>query len=189
MKAGSMVHTIELARAQLDAATFARILASVPEATRELVSRPLLAIEWIAAETWLPFQRALLAIGFEGDERRYRKFAHTICEKDFNVFHRMVLKLASPLFVVERATGLFSTYSDTGKLIVGEVVRDGKAASIRVTLDDFETADGMMGVLIHAFIEKILMMTGAREVDVKRTRNDVTTGRLRTELDVRFTVR
>jgi hypothetical protein len=68
-------------------------------------------------------------------------------------------------------------------------VRDGKAASIRVTLDDFETVDGMMGVLIHAFIEKILMMTGARDVDVKRTRNDATNGRLRTELDVRFAVR
>ncbi len=189
MKAGSMVHTIELARAELDAATYARIVASVPEATRELVSRPLLAIEWIPAETWLPFQRALSSMGFDGDERRHRKFMHAVCEKDFNVFHRMILKLASPLFVVERATGLFSTYSDTGKLVVGEVVRDGKAASIRVTLDDFETVDGMMGVLIHAFIEKILMMTGARDVDVKRTRNDATNGRLRTELDVRFAVR
>ena len=184
-----MVHTIDLARVEHNAATYQRILTSLPEPTRELVSRPLLAIEWIPAETWLPFQRALLSIGFDGDEPRYRKFAHTICEKDFNVFHRMVLKLASPLFVVERATGLFSTYSDTGKLVVGEVVRDGKAASIRVSLDDFETVDGMMGVLIHAFIEKILMMTGAREVDVKRTRNDVTNGRLRTELDVRFAVR
>jgi hypothetical protein len=189
MKAGSMIHSMQVTRATLGEEAYGAILKTLPPGTFTLVTGPLLALEWVPTEIWLPFHRAVLEHHFHGDEKAFRDLAQKVCEKDFNVFHKLVLKVASPIFVLERATSLFATYSDSGKFTAAVTSRDDERIHVHVALTDFETKDGIMGILTHAFVEKLLHLVNARAVEVRRTKNVVAGGKLHMELEISFSAR
>jgi hypothetical protein len=183
LKAASLINTIELAREHMGEERLKELVATLPPETQALFARPLLAVEWIEADHWLPFQQALLYEHFDGDEMEFRAFVRKVCERDFNTFYKIVIRIIySPESLLERTSKLWSTYSDSGSLEV--VSREKMAVGHRVTLklSAFKSEYAVFGILLHAFVEQLLGMSGARAAEVRRPMNQVVLGEVETEL-------
>ena len=183
LKAASIINNIEVARQLVGEAALADLLRELPEPTRALFARRLLALEWIEAEQWLPFQSAMLQRYFTGDETAFRAYARKVCERDFNSFYKLIIRLiVSPESLLERTAKLWSTYSDDGHLEVTARDRLGARQRVVLKLSGFHTEHVEFGVLLHAFVEQLLQMSGAHAVEVTRPINHVVAGAIETEL-------
>lgn len=186
LKAASLINNIQIARDLLGEARLGELLRPLPAATAELFARRLLAVEWVDADQWLAFQQAMLDQHYSGDEAKMRSYMHKVCERDFNTFYKIILKLSSPKTVLTRAPKIWATYAQPGELIVESWERSDGMQSAVVRLVGFETRFTVFAVLLQAFVEQISRMTGARDVLVERTRLDHKGGRLDVDLRLRF---
>lgn len=186
LKAASIINNIAIARELLGPAALSALLAPLPDATRALFGRRILALEWIDADEWLAFQQAMLDVHFAGDEPRMREYMHRVCERDFNTFYKIILKLSSAKTVLSRAGKIWMTYAEPGELTIDiGKPRDGKT-EVTIRLVGFETDHQVFAVLLHAFIEQLLVMTGARDLVVQRTRIEHSRNQLSCDLVARF---
>lgn len=186
LKAASIINNIAIARELLGPDALSALLSPLPEATRALFERRILALEWIDADEWLAFQQAMLDVHFAGDELRMREYMHRVCERDFNTFYKIILKLSSAKTVLSRAGKIWMTYAEPGELTIDiGRPRDGKT-DVTVRLVGFETEHQVFAVLLHAFIEQLLVMTGARDLVVQRTRIEHSRNKLSCDLVARF---
>lgn len=108
---------------------------------------------------------------FAGDERTFRKLVRRACELDFSTFYRVLIRLASPAYVLERTATLWSTYNDSGELKVVARDQSGERSRAVLRLDAYETRYAVYGVVLHGYVEQLLAMTGAREIEVVRPVN------------------
>jgi hypothetical protein len=183
LKAASLINTIELARSLVGEPRFGELISTLPPTTQALFGRRILPVEWIEADHWLPFQQALLYEHFDGDEMAFREFIRRVCERDFNTFYKLIIRMImSPDGLLERSAKLWSTYSDSGSLEVS--AREKLEVGHRVTLklSGFKSEFSVFGILLHAFVEKLLQLSGARAVEVRRPVNRVVLGEVETEL-------
>jgi hypothetical protein len=168
-KAASIIDNLVVAREMLGPSTFAAVLATVPAATRALCERRLLPVEWVPNDDWFPFTQAVLDHAYHGDEELLRRMARKVCERDFNTFYKVILKiLVSPDFLLERAAKLWRTYHDSGDLRVVSKEKRGGRMHIHFRVEGLETRFPVFGALMQAFIEQLLHMTGARDIRVER---------------------
>jgi len=184
LKAASLINNIELARALLGPEKLDALVATLPPETRALFARPLLALEWIPADDWLPFQTALLERAFKNDEVAFRQLVHKVCARDFNTFYKVLMKLASPSYVIERTARLWQTYNDSGELVVARNERVGERTHVTLALAGYGTRHRVFGILLHGFVEQLLRMAGAKQIEVRRTLNIVGAKGLDCELQV-----
>lgn len=184
LKAASLINNIALARELLGAEALDALVATLPDETRGLFSRPLLAVEWIPVDDWLPFQTALLERSFNNDEPAFRQMVRLVCERDFSTFYKVILKLLSPAYVVERTAKLWSTYNDSGELKITRQEKRGERTHITLRLQGYETKYRVFGIVLHGFIEQVMKMAGARELHVQRIFNMVGSGGFDCEFQV-----
>src|SRR5262249_10956414 len=145
--------------------------------------RRILPLEWLEADDWLPFQAAMLERHFAGSEPSFRRYMHQVCERDFNTFYKVVIRfLVSVESLLERTAKLWSSYAGSGKLEITGRGPLGARQRIQLRLDGFETEHRVFGVLVHAFVEQLLAMAGAKQVEVSRPLNQIVAGKLETEL-------
>ena len=169
LKAASIINTIDLARGLVGEPRFGEMISTLPPATQALFGRRILPIEWIEADHWLPFQQAMLYEHFEGDEMPFRDFIRKVCERDFNTFYKVILKiLVSPDFLLERAAKLWRTYHDSGELRVMSKEKRSGRMHIHLRVEKLETRFPVFGPLMQGFIEQLFHMTGARDIHVER---------------------
>jgi hypothetical protein len=169
VKAASIIDTLDVARELLGAATYGEVLDALPPVTRALVERRLLPVEWVPVDDWMPFIQALLDRAFRGDEEQLRRLARKVCERDFNTFYKVILKiLVSPDFLLERAAKLWRTYHDSGELKVISREKRGGRMHIQLRVEKLHTQYAVFGALMQGFIEQLFHMTGARDVRVER---------------------
>jgi hypothetical protein len=169
MKAASIIDNIVVAREMLGAATLAELVAKLPAETRAIYERRLLPVEWVPVDDWMPFSQTLLEFTFKGDEEPLRRMARKVCERDFNTFYKVILKiLVSPDFLLERAAKLWRTYHDSGELRVISKEKRGARMHIHLRVEKLETRFPVFGPLMQGFIEQLFHMTGARDIHVER---------------------
>jgi hypothetical protein len=159
------------------------LVATLPAATQALFARRLLAVEWVEADDWLPFQQAMLAEHFGGDEMAFRAFIRRVCQRDFNTFYKIIIRMIlSPESLLERTAKLWSTYSDSGSLEVVSREKLSVGHRVMLRLSAFKSEHEVFGILLHAFVEQLLQMSGARAPEVRREVNRVVLGEVETEL-------
>jgi hypothetical protein len=183
LKAASLINTIDLAREVMGEERLNELVSTLPPETQALFARRLLAVEWVEADHWLPFQQALLYEHFEGDEMAFRAFIRKVCERDFNTFYKIIIRMIlSPDSLLERTAKLWSTYCDSGRLEVASREKLAVGHSVTLKLSAFKCEHAVFGILLHAFVEQLLQMSGARAPEVRRTVNQVVLGEVETEL-------
>src|SRR5205814_9645224 len=106
---------------------------------------------------------------FRASEPAYLAFNHRVCERDFNTFYKLILRLfVTPFSVVDRASKLYSTYVDGGRLAVSDRKESGRPSGFTVKLDDIVTRYDVFAMTTQGFIEQILVMAGAKDLRVQR---------------------
>jgi hypothetical protein len=187
LKAASIINTIDLARSVVGEPRFGEMISTLPPATQALLGRRILPVEWIEADHWLPFQQALLYEHFEGDEMPFREFVRKVCERDFSTFYKLIIRMImSPDGLLERTAKLWSTYSDSGRLEVAGREKLEVGQRVILKLSGFQSEHSVFGILLHAFVEQLLKMSGARAIEVRRPVNRVVLGEVETELIAEF---
>jgi hypothetical protein len=163
LKAASIVNNIALLRERLSAEKFAQLEAALPENSRKLLARNILAVEWIEGAVWFPFQETVRK---QLGDASFRALMHEVCERDFNGIYKFFMRnFVSPSLVVSRATKVLETYARGSELRVED---KGTAQSVRhlvVHMRSNETHP-MWPVLVEAFMEKLLLLAGASELSV-----------------------
>jgi hypothetical protein len=98
-------------RKMLDADSFARVVASLSPATRQMVETPKLPMSWIPTRAFMELLDAAGRIGFAGDEARVEEMARRAVGGDMRTVYKMFIRMFSPQFVMERAAKLWGTYT------------------------------------------------------------------------------
>ncbi|MCC6809599.1 MAG: hypothetical protein IT381_19375 [Deltaproteobacteria bacterium] len=184
-KGANLINTIAVARDRLGEQRFAELLERLPERTRELVKRRIVAVEWVALDDWMPFLQTLFAEHCRSDEVQWREWAHAFCERDFNTVYKFFLKLGSPGFIIGRAARVWRTYNDSGQLEVLSREQREKETHILMRLSDFEPYP-LYAVSVQGFMEQLLAMSGAKASTVRMTARDVKNGRLVAEYAITY---
>lgn len=174
VKGASVGGVVAQLKQELGEGGFAELLAKMPARAAELGKRRILAVEWIPLDEWLPFNEAIFSHVCKRDTDAYIRFVRRGCERDFNLFYRMLLRIGSPAFIVEKGAQVFNKYhQDAGTYeVVERFSKEGRDHIVsRVT--GFPPWEPERYV-IRAFLEQLVEMSGAKEVRVVERRCEVT---------------
>jgi hypothetical protein len=186
LRAASLIHTLDLAQKEVGIDRLRELVATLPRETQELFNRQLTASDWIEADHFLPFQQALLYEHFDGDEMPFRAFIRRAREREFNVFSKLFIRAAWPAeSLLRRTARRWSSWSDSGRLEVArEKIEVGRRVNLKLTA--FKSEFVVFGIVLHAFVEHLMEMTGARAPEVRRPVNRVVLGEVETDLVVEY---
>jgi len=146
-------------------------LQSLPPASKEIIEKP------IYATTWYPLMDAVIVptqvaadLFFNGDvakaAREIGRFSSDVALKGM---YKIFVRISSPLFVLSRATSIFSTYYQPADIKVVE--SSGKKAIIE--LNKFHPNEKLIMERIAGWIEQTLEITlkSPLKVDIKNSIN------------------
>ncbi len=103
--------------------------------------------------------------GTEGQMAFIERAGSFGAERDLTVVRRMLLRIASPALLVERAPSLWRTFNDAGTLSARRVSDQRGEAELR----EWPTPDAMYCAINQGWMRRCLEMCGAREVIVTHT--------------------
>ncbi len=140
--------------------TLARIVGRLERPDREVLGQAILPSSWYPMSAFLHFmQEARRELGPK-DPELLRQMGRASCDYGMTTVYRVFFKLGSPEFVIGRASGVFSSYYDTGSV---RIVERGPGLAI-VELADFDGAGPEFCERLHGWMERILELAGARNV-------------------------
>jgi hypothetical protein len=187
LKAASVIKTLDSFRGLVGEERLRELVVTLPPETQALFARRLAVAEWIEADHWLAFQQAILYEHFGGDEMSFRAFIRKVCERGFNTFYRALIRVTlSPSLLLERTSKRWSSYSDSGRLEVASREKLKVGRRITLKLSAFKSEYAVFGIWLHAFVEQLVDMSGARAAEVRRSVNRVVLGEVETELVVEY---
>lgn len=108
--------------------------------------------ETLAADMRLSPESVMTAVGRHAAER------------DLKTIHRLFLRMANPAFVVERSTGYWRRFQDSGEW---SVERESPTR-MRATLRGWGHEDELTCVRLAAYIERLFQLAGARNGGLER---------------------
>jgi hypothetical protein len=101
-----------------------------------------------------------------------------VCKRDFSTVNRLLLNPASPQTVLDKSSDIWSAYFDTGTLKVESTQIQGKKELATLQMRDLETHFTLLTLTMHAYLEQLMIMSGAQGCTVQRTKEQLTDGRL-----------
>ena len=137
----------------------ARVLARLASEDRALLDSLLLPIGWYPLP---PFPRLLRAMVDElgaGDLQLATDRGIWAAIHDMKTIHKVLLKLASPAWVIDRGTSLWKNFHDTGHWETERVGSRGAVATLR----ELGVVDEAMCATLRGWILGLLTISGCRE--------------------------
>ncbi len=194
IKGASLIHTLGILREVLGISRFQAIVAACPPRTQQLIRRTLVALEWIPLELWSPFLQAIFEVACNQDELQFRRLLRAVYKRDFTTLYRTHLQTTTPQTILQKTTELWSSYFDTGSMTLapnktpnetpGETASDQEALTVQ--LRDLETSFPLYTVILQAYLEQLMIMSGAPRCTVQRTHEQLAGGKLSCDYLVRL---
>ena len=185
IKGVSPINTLAILREVLGGTRFHSVVAACPLETQQLIRRTLVAGEWISVELWAPFLQAIFEQVFRNDEAQFRRLLRAVSKRDFSTVYRQYVTQTSPMQVLDQAPNLWTSYFDSGSLQrapqggeAGESSGAENDPRIILQMRDLETSFPVYAVAMHAYLEQVLIMAGARQVVIERRNEQLRDGKL-----------
>ncbi len=186
IKGASIINTIAIMREVLGVNRFQAIVNSLPAETQQLIRRTLVAVEWVPLEVWSPFIQAVFEIACHRDEQQFRRVLRAVCKRDFSTVYRVHLNLASPHAVLNQSPSIWSAYFDTGSLTLESTEAQGDQEKVKLQMRDLETGFPLHALMMQAYLEQLMIMSGAQRCTVQREKENFRSGRLSCDYVVNF---
>lgn len=177
IKGASLINTIGILREVLGMNRFQEIVALCPPPTQNLIRRTLIAVEWIAIEQWAPFVELIFEHICRRDEHQFRRLMRAVCKRDFSTLYRSYIAQASPQTILERSSAIWSSYFDSGSLSLAADILTQDPQQRTLELRGLETTSLVFAMIMHAYLEQLMLMTGAQNCTIQRTRERHSDGR------------
>jgi hypothetical protein len=163
---GSAYHsTLAFIDAQFGEDARQRVLRRLSDEDRALVGGIMLPIQWYPLA---PFPRLLRAMEDElgkGDLALVTDRGAWAAVHDMNTVHKVLLKLVTPSWLIEKGMRLWPSFHSSGRW---EVARVGDAAA-RAELHDLGVVDDAMCATLKGWILGLLTLSGVRRPRVSHT--------------------
>jgi hypothetical protein len=141
----------------------ARVLARLSDEDRAFLGGLLLPIGWYPTG---PLPRLLHALDEElgrGDLALVEQRGAWVADRDLKTTHRLLLKVVTPSWVIEKATSLWKNFHDTGRW---ESMREGKSAAV-ARLYDHVIVDAAMCATLSGWMRGLLTVAGCRSIEMQ----------------------
>lgn len=165
LKGASYLSTLAFIDERFGADGHQRVLARVPDEDRAFFEGLILPISWYPLA---PFPRLLRALDEElgrGDGKLAEERGIWAAIRDMKTTHRILLKLASPTWVVHKATSLWKNFHTTG---TWETKPDGPNAA-HATLRDLAIVDAALCATLGGWIIGLLTVSGCKHIHLTHT--------------------
>jgi uncharacterized protein (TIGR02265 family) len=140
-----------------------RVLAALPPSDVAVIADAL-PIGWYRIEVLQRLNRATETVLGDGGGGIARLLGRRTAEIELTTIHRVLLKVATPWYVVERLTMMWQRVQDTGEWKV-ERVSD---TQLIATLTGWAISDEIMCIRLAAFFERTLELSGAQAPVIRR---------------------
>lgn len=143
-------------------------LSSLPESSRTIFENP------IATDGWYPIDEAVIVptqsicdTFYEKDPAGAWEAGRFSAQQALKSVHRIFIKVGSPLFVVDRAAGIFTAYYRPSRAVVAEK-RPDRAV---IHLVEFGRPHDLVDRRIAGWIEMALELSGCENLTVSITQS------------------
>lgn len=186
IKGASVVTSLGLFREVVGPKRVQDLAATCPPETRQLVARTIIGSEWVPLDVWGALLQRLYDDVLRGDEAKFRRLMRAACQRDFATSYRTQINNLTPLGVIDRLPTLWALFFDSSSLLPNGLETQAGQSNLVLQLRNLETNFSLFAITIQAYIEQVLLLTGARAVEVQRLRDTLFGGRLSCEYRVRF---
>lgn len=178
IKGASLINTIGILREVLGVARFQEIVALCPPPTQNLIRRTLIAVEWVALDQWAPFVQTIFEYICRKDEHQFRRLMRAVCKRDFSTLYRSYIAQTSPQGVLEKSSTIWSSYFDSGSLVLAPNEPGHDPLQPTLQMRDLETSYPVYAMTMHAYLEQLMIMTGAQRCTIRRARERLENNKL-----------
>ena len=126
--------------------------------------RTTLAVAWVPIDFLARLFEVAAAALFPGEPRPIRQLGRTIATDNLTGIYRMLLRVVSIPFAIERAGNLWNTYNDTGDVTI---TRFGEEQRIRMTVANYRAFPEATVEETAGYIEGVARLCGAQSIDVQ----------------------
>lgn len=187
IKGAPLLNCMAVVREVAGVKRYDELLSGCPIETQHLLRRTLMAIEWVSLDAWSPFLQAIFERLANRDENQFKRLLRVICQRDFQTIYRPYVLNAKPTTVLGKMQSIWSAYFDSGSLSAGPLTVSGSQHELTIQMRDLETSSSVMFMVVHAYLEQVLAMVGAKDFQVVRNKEARSgMGRLSCEFHVRF---
>lgn len=178
IKGASLINTIGILREVLGGSRFQEIVTRCPVQTQNLIRRTLIALEWVPLEQWAPFLQAIYEHICHKDEPQFRRLMRAVCKRDFSTLYRSYISQASPQSVLDKLDTIWASYFDSGSLSLAPELPEPGAQKHTLQMRDLETGFSVYAMMMHAYLEQLMFMTGAKNCTIQRAQERLANGKL-----------
>ncbi len=138
----------------------------LPPRLRSYLEDRIIVFGWYPAEDHLALLRALVAILPQKPAESYERMGRMSARKDLLGVYRNALKEGNPLGMLKAGRLVWSSYHDTGRILV---TPEGPGQA-RVDLVGYEMCSEEMCAINTAWIHEELILSGAKEPEIAHSR-------------------
>ena len=186
IKGASLITTIGIMREVLGVARFQEIVARCPVPTQNLLRRTLIALEWVPLDQWAPFLQAIHEHICHRDDPQFRRLMRAVCKRDFSTLYRSYVNQSSPKSILDKADSIWSSYFDSGSLTLLPGPPEEKPQQLTLQMRNLETSFPVYAVTMHAYLEQLMVMAGAKSCTVQREHESLQDGKLSCDFVINF---
>lgn len=163
-----------------------QIVATCPPETQRLMARTILGVEWIPLDVWGELMQRLYVEALGADENKLLRLIRAACQRDFSTTYRPFVANVQPAALLAKIPQLWPQFFDSGTLTVGPIERQGERSVVTLQLRNLEAPTAVFTIIIQGYLEQMLTMAGARELEVQRQREKLFNGRVSCDWRIRF---
>ncbi len=156
-KAAGFNSTVTTLRKMVSPDRFEAFVARLPPDTASLVHKPPIATSWLPFPRIVPLYEGAHRDLFGGSDEQVFDLGRRQMRDDLNTLYRIFMRVASPQFVVERATQIWGTYlRDAGHIAVTR----NEDRLIEVLADGYPAMSPTMWHYVRGMIHGTVELTG-----------------------------
>jgi hypothetical protein len=147
-----------------------QVIAELPPEDRKTLSEPLIVGVWYPVGVWNRALTAYLSTNFANPGRAMTSLAQYVAAEDLSTLFKLVLRMGSPEFVLNRTQSLYNRYFDTGRWTAERRGSHHWHCELHApSHEDQGPGPLSCGEGISAWVRRALELTGAR-AKVEHTR-------------------
>jgi hypothetical protein len=161
VKGIALMQTLKFAEERFGPGSKQRLLAALPSSTRAAVGELILPIQWYDMAGFAEMLHALDREFGTGDGSLVIERGIWDTRQTMNGPLRLLLKLLSPEWLLEKGTRIWTSFQDSGRW---EVKREH--GGVVATLRDFGVVDAAICANIRGWIQGLLMLCHCKQISV-----------------------
>ncbi|HDS08945.1 MAG TPA: hypothetical protein ENN73_01850 [Firmicutes bacterium] len=165
VKGTAIISTLKFLELNYSSDQLKSVMNKLSKSDRDILSEKLFPSVWYPFNTLINLTRLIDSDLGTGDLTLARKIGKFSADHDLKSIYKLFYKIGSPQFVISRASQVFATYYDIGRL---ETIDKGKGFML-LCLRNFPELDEIFLQRVSGWMEKTLELSGAVNPQVYTT--------------------